>query len=100
MYGMVGRLKTQTGKREALVEILLRAAEMVGQLPGCHMYIVSKDATDETAVTVVEMWRDKTAHDASLQDARVRALIAEAMPLIGGAPEGTELSVVGGYGLV
>jgi hypothetical protein len=38
-------------------------------------------------------------HDMSLRNERVKSLIAEAMPLMGGAPVGAELRVVGGHGI-
>jgi quinol monooxygenase YgiN len=100
MFGMSGKLVAQASKREALVEILLRAAEIVGQMPACRQYMVSEDLADETGIWVVEVWDDKEAHDASLTDGRVRALIAEAMPLIGEAPgSGATFRVVGGHGV-
>ena len=99
MYGMHGKLVTQTRKRGQCVKILTRAASVVGQLPGCYLYVVSEDLAEETWIWVTEVWEDKEAHDASLADSRVRALIAEAMPLLDGPPQGTELRVVGGHGL-
>jgi hypothetical protein len=36
----------------------------------------------------------------SLKNNQVRALIAEAMPLMNGAPVGTELKVMGGHGII
>lgn len=91
MYGMCGKLVAQAGKRDQFVEILTRAASLVGQLPGCHLYVVNEDLADETGIWVMEIWADKAAHDASLQDDRVKSLIAEAMPLMGGPPEGAEV---------
>lgn len=99
MYAMTGKLSTQAGKRAQLSELLLRAAARVGQLPGCRMYAVCEDLSDENAVWVMELWDDQQAHDASLGDAQVRALIAEARPLLGGAPEGAALRVLGGFGV-
>ena len=99
MYAMTGRLTAQNGKRDELVEILLSASRVVAQLPGCRAYIVNEDVADETCVWVFEMWDDKEAHDSSLKDERVRVLIAEAMPLISGAPGGAELRVAGGHGI-
>ena len=100
MYGMYGKLVAQPGKRAAFVEIMTRAAEIVGQLPGCRLYIVNEDLTDETCLWIFEAWDDQASHDASLKDERVRSLIAEARPLMGGPPDGVELKVVGGHGLV
>jgi quinol monooxygenase YgiN len=99
MYGRIGKLKAQAGRRSELVTILIRAAEIVGEMPGCHLYVVNEDLTDENTIWVIEVWADKEAHTASLQDEQVRALIQEAMPLMGGPPEGIEMNVVGGHGL-
>ena len=99
MYAMTGKLVAQAGKRNKLVEILMRASNVVAELQGCHVYIVNEDTADEAGVWVFEIWDDKEAHDASLQDEQVRSLIAEAMPLIGEAPGGAELRVMGGHGI-
>lgn len=94
MYAMTGTLKTQPGKRAQLSGILIRASALVGSMPGCRAYIVLEDLKDQNAVAVFEMWDDKEAHDASLKDPQVRTLIAEAMPILAGAPSGDEFEVV------
>ena len=99
MYAMTGKLIVQKGRRNELVQILNQAASFVGHLPACRLYIVSEDVSNEDQVWVFEMWDDKAAHDLSLKDERVRALIAEAMPLMGAAPDGAELRVAGGHGI-
>ena len=98
MYGMVGKLTAQAGQGEQLAGILLRAAQLVGQFPGCKMYLVSRALDDPQAIWVMELWDDQAAHDASLADERVRALITEARPLLGAAPDGAALELLGGYG--
>jgi quinol monooxygenase YgiN len=99
MYGMCGKLVSQPGQRDKFIEILLNAAQVVGQLPGCHLYVINKDLADEVGIWVMEIWDDKDAHDSSLKNEQVRSLIAEAMPLMAGAPDGAALNVVGGYGI-
>jgi quinol monooxygenase YgiN len=94
MYAMTGTLSAQPGKRAVLSEILIRASVLVQPMPGCHAYIVLEDLKDENAVAVFEMWDDKEAHDESLKNPQVRALIAEAMPILAGAPVGGEFQVV------
>jgi len=54
---------------------------------------------NDTHVWVFEVWDDQAAHDASLADERVRALIAQARPLLAAAPDGAELEIVGGQGI-
>ncbi|HNE04595.1 MAG TPA: antibiotic biosynthesis monooxygenase [Anaerolineales bacterium] len=93
MYAMTGTLTAQIGKRELLVNILVRASALVMTMPGCKAYIVLEDLKDEQTVAVFEMWDDKEAHDVSLQDPRVRSLISEAMPILAGAPSGGEYRV-------
>lgn len=99
MYGLYGKLTAQTGKRAEFVAIMARAAAIVGERPDCHLYIVNEDLEDETCIWIYEVWDSETAHDLALQDERVRALIAEAVPLMQGRPEGSALRVVGGHGL-
>ena len=99
MYGMTGKLTTQPGRRKEFVGILLQAAQGVASLPGCRMYAVTEDVSDETTIWVMEIWDNKEAHDDSLKQDDVRALIAQAMPLIDGKPEGAELRIIGGHGI-
>lgn len=99
MYAMTGKLFAQPSRRGELAEILLRASKMVSGMQGCRTYIILEDVADDSAVWVFEMWDDKEAHDASLRDENVRALISEAMPMLAGAPSGSELRVLGGHGL-
>ncbi len=99
MYARTGQLTAQLGKRNELSAILLRASKLVEGLPGCRAYIVMEDTGNTEIVSVFELWDDKQAHSASLQDERVRALIAEAMPLLAGMPTGSELNVLGGHGI-
>lgn len=99
MYAMTGKFIAQVGKRTLLVEILLRASNVVAQNPECRAYIVNEDLVDEACVWVFEIWNDKEAHDLSLKNEQIRSLIAEAMPLMGGVPNGMELRVAGGHGI-
>jgi quinol monooxygenase YgiN len=99
MYAMTGKLVAQSGRRAELVEILEQAAKLVGQIPECRLYLVNEDLTHDANVWVYELWNDKQSHDASLHIAGVRALIAQARPLLAAAPEGTELRFVGAHGV-
>lgn len=99
MYAMTGTLTAQAGQRKQLAEILVQASRLVSQYPECLKYIVAEDVSDESKVVVFEVWTDKEAHDASLKNDKVRALIAQALPLLNGAPTGAELNVIGGHGV-
>ncbi len=99
MYGLYSKLIAQEGKRDEFVSIMARASALVAEHVGCHLYVVNEDLEDDTCLWIYEVWDSEASHDASLKDERVRALISEAMPLIGGTPEATKLAVVGGHGL-
>ena len=98
-FGMFGKLSTEPKNREKLVSILTEAAELMQDVDGCHTYIVSKDANDDGAVWVMELWDTKKAHDNSLTLPRVRELISKAMPILKGSPEGVTVIPVSGKGL-
>lgn len=99
-YLLQGKLNARPGNRDALIDILLLAAERVGTLEGSLLYTISTEDADPNAVYVTEIWDSKSAHDDSLKDPQVLALIADALPLIDGRPEkGLELKLLGGAGL-
>jgi quinol monooxygenase YgiN len=96
MYGMLGRMKAQPGKRDELLALLLESS---GGMPGCLSYIVAKDLKDPDAIWITEAWDSKEHHDASLKLPQVQAAIAKARPLIAGFDSGAETEPVGGIGL-
>jgi quinol monooxygenase YgiN len=99
-YGQFGNLKAIDGKADELVSILLEAADVVSELQGCRIYIVSRDLNDENKIWIFEVWDSKKDHANSLQQDNVRQLISRAIPLIDGQPEGgVTLKVIGGTGL-
>ncbi len=99
-YALHGKLKTKSGQRDALIQILLDASKSLSGANGCHLYLISKENNDSDSVWVTEVWDSKEDHDNSLKLESVRASISQAMPLIEGQPEkGQELEMVGGKGI-
>lgn len=99
-YGLHGKLKANPGNGAQLADILLEAAKLVANAKGCHLYLISKDNNDPDAVWVTEVWDSKEDHDNSLKSEGVRALIAQAIPMLDGQPErGQELEILGGAGI-
>jgi quinol monooxygenase YgiN len=98
-FGMHVRFTAQPGQGDALAAILLEAADALGAVGACRLYVISRSPDDLDTVWVTEAWTDAEAHAASLQDEATRALIARAMPLIAGRPEATRLLPAGGKGL-
>lgn len=98
MYGLIGKMTTEPGKREELIEVLV---EGVAGMPGCLSYIIAKDPADADALWITEVWDNKESHEASLALPSVREAIRRGRPMIAGlGPERFETEPVGGHGLV
>ena len=98
-YGLYGKMQAHTGKGKELGEILLKAAGLMENAEGCLLYLVNTTADHPDGIYIIEIWESKADHDHSLQLPGVRELIAQAMPLLDGKPEGITLEVLGGKGL-
>ena len=96
MYGLIGKMISQPGQRDALLRLLLQGSQ---DMPGCLSYIIAKDTSDQDALWITEVWEDEASHHDSLQLPRVRDAITKAMPLIAGFEPGTITEPVGGVGL-
>ena len=76
--------EARPGQRDALVDVLLEAADVVQALPDCLTYTVGTVADQDDAVCVVEFWTSEQAHADSLERDDVRAVIGSGMPLVAG----------------
>ncbi len=81
LYGMVGKMKAQPGKRAELIAIL---GGGTAEMPGCIAYLIAEDVKDPDGIWITEIWDGKESHDASLQLPAVREAIARGRPLIAG----------------
>ena len=96
MYGIIGKMVANEGKRDQLIAILLEGTK---QMPGCLSYIISEDSADPNALWITEAWETRESHKASLSLESVQQAIAAGRPLIAGFGERFETSPVGGHGL-
>lgn len=96
MFGLIGHITAQPGRRDELVAILATAE---GSMPGCLSYIVAHDPANPDAIYVTEAWESREAHAASLQLPGVQAAIARGRPLIAKFDRIAETEPVGGIGL-
>lgn len=98
-YGLCGIMTAQPGQRDALLALLLEAAHLVADAPGCEVWIVNTLADDPDAIWITEVWRSEADHAASLTGDGVKEIIGRARPLIAGFGERFVLQPVGGKGL-
>jgi quinol monooxygenase YgiN len=93
-YARLGKLGTKPGNRNELVELLTRRSDRLTEL-GCLRYDVGISNDEPDTVFVAELWETEADHRASLDDAAVRAGIAEAMPLLSGQMSSESFTVIG-----
>ena len=96
MFGLIGKMIAAPGQRETLIAVLLEGTQ---DMPGCLSYVVARDAKDENAIWISEVWDSKDSHAASLTLPEVKAAIAKARPLIAGFGDYSTTEPVGGVGL-
>lgn len=96
MYGLIGKMISVDGQRDALISVLL---EGVSGLPGCLSYVVAKDPNDPNGLWITEVWESKGSHGNSLSLSSVQQAIAKGRPLIAEFRERFETIPVGGHGL-
>jgi len=96
MYGLIGKLTTAPGQRDALVTIL---TEGTAKMPGCLSYVIALDTTDPDALWITEVWDKKESHQASLTIPAVKEAIAKGRPMIAGFSNRVETTPIGGVGL-
>lgn len=96
MYGLIGKMLTTPGNRDAVIAALLESTD---RMPGCLSYVVATDPADADAIWITEVWENAGAHQASLGLPQVKAAIATARPMIAGFGERFETAPIGGFGL-
>lgn len=96
MFGLIGKMRAQAGKRDELLAILLGSSSA---MPGCLSYVIAKDPADADAIWISEVWDSSESHKASLQLPEVQAAIKQAMPIIACFDTSIETEPVGGFGL-
>src|SRR5258708_1134672 len=99
MFGLYGKIKTQPGQRDKLIDILLKAAAIMPNVEGCYVYVVNSAPDDPDAIWVTEIWRSQADHEASLALESVKSLISTPMPLIAEGSQRIEVLAVGGKGI-
>jgi quinol monooxygenase YgiN len=97
MYGLIGKMTTVAGERDAVAAILL---ESTTAMPGCLSYVIAADPAEPDALWITEVWDNAASHKASLGLPAVQAAIARAKPLIAGFSNRVETIPLGGCGLI
>jgi quinol monooxygenase YgiN len=97
-YGYIGSMKTQPGKREEVVAVMLSGLDGL-RAAGCIQYTVGVSLDDDVTIWTSEVWRSQEQHDASLQLPAVKEAIARALPMLTGDFTRVQTAVQAGLGL-
>ena len=95
---MHAKIRSQAGQRDALVAVLLDAAAVLQQVPGCQLYLVSISASEPDTVWVTEVGSSQAEQQASLTRDDLQPILTRGRPLIA-AFERIKIEPVGGKGL-
>jgi quinol monooxygenase YgiN len=95
MFGLISKIKTTPGRRDALIAIL---TESTSAMPGCVSYVVAKDTADTDGIWITEIWESRNQHQASLSLPAVQQAIASGRALIAGFAARFETEPVAGIG--
>lgn len=98
-YALYTRFITHTHKGNALIEILMRANQIVSDAKGCRLYIINHTPENKDIIWVTELWDTQEDHAISLTLDGAKELVTEAMPLLASPPEQVALKAVGGKGI-
>jgi quinol monooxygenase YgiN len=93
------RLRAAPGKRDALIAKFIESADAQRENPDCELMIVSSSPDSEDVVYLTEVWSSEVAWDQARTSPAVQAWAASMPGLVGGPPETTALTVLGGKGL-
>lgn len=97
MYGLIGKINTKPGQRDALAAILLQGTRA---MPGCLSYIVANDPKQADALWITEVWDSPESHKASLALPAVKEALTLGRPMIVGFGERFETIPLGGVGIL
>ena len=93
MYGLISKINTVPGQRDALAAILVEGTRA---MPGCLSYVIAADVADDNALWITEVWDSQASHRASLSLPAVQAAIAKGRAMIAGFASRVETTPVGG----
>jgi quinol monooxygenase YgiN len=96
MYGLISKINTVAGQRDALIAILLKGTHA---MPGCISYVIASDPADGDAVWITEVWESQASHRASLSLPAVQNAIAQGRAMIAGFGSRVETVPIGGHGI-
>jgi len=95
-YALINKMSVRPGKRDEVIEILLKSGAAFDDNPHCLLYLVSKDKQDENVIWIQDVWTDEPSHEIAMKNETMQQYIKQAMPLLTGMPEQIAVDSAGG----
>jgi quinol monooxygenase YgiN/mannose-6-phosphate isomerase-like protein (cupin superfamily) len=92
--------KGEAGNGDELAGVLLRAASIVAEAPGCELWLVHRDLSDPDIVRVTEVWASPEHAQAALQLDGAEEYATAAAALLAAEPEVVDCEPIGGARVV
>lgn len=97
-YALYTQFIAQPGQGRSLVEILLKANDIISRADGCRLYIIHTEKDNEDSIWVTELWDKEEDHSISLALDGCKELVTEASLLLAEEPRQTVLKAIAGKG--
>ncbi|HEY4464499.1 MAG TPA: antibiotic biosynthesis monooxygenase [Streptosporangiaceae bacterium] len=89
MFGVYGRMTTQPGRRDEVVDLIREAARAGGDASGLIAYSINALLEEPETIWVTELWTDKAAHDTTTHSEPVRKVTQQFVALLTEPPAGS-----------
>lgn len=99
MVAVMAKIPAAPGKREELVGALRQALDTAQGEPGTRYYLLHADASDADTLWMYELYDSQEAFQAHAGSEAFKALGPALAPYLGGRPELTFMTPIGGKGL-
>jgi quinol monooxygenase YgiN len=86
-WGLLGRMKAQSGKRDELIAVLQESSRDV---PGKLVYLIQLEQDDPDAFWINEVWQTKAHYEACLTMPQVIEGMKRGLPLLAANEHRTE----------
>ena len=89
MFSVYGRMTTQPGRRDEVVDLIRESPRAGGDASGLIAYSVSALLEEPDTIWVTELWTDQAAHDATTHSEPVRKVSQQMLALLTEIPAGS-----------
>lgn len=99
LYALYTQFIASPGQGKSLIDILIKANDIVSDANGCRSYIINTAIENEDIIWVTELWDSEEDHAISLTLDGCKELVTEASALLNEPPRQTVLKAVAGKGM-